>query len=85
MAASYIVIFQQVVCSPGMPITIDYSWDSRKYNSRSEAITHGFEIRGSDDFNIGIVERGRLVGFSWMDESIPDDLAAIACMIGLKA
>ena len=85
MAEQYIVILQSVICSPTTPIEITYSWDGEKFNERNQAIGRGFEIRGSDDFNIGILNGRRLVGFSWMDESIDEDLIAVAKKIGLEA
>ena len=85
MAEKYIVILQSVICSPTTPIELAYSWDGEEFNERNQAISHGFEIRGSDDFNIGILNGRRLVGFSWMDESIDEDLIAVAKKIGLEA
>jgi hypothetical protein len=85
MAEKYIVILQQVIRSPGSPVAIDYSWDGKKFSERRQAISHGFETRGSDDFNLGILSGQKLVAFSWMDESVDDDLTAIAEMIGLKS
>lgn len=55
-----------------------YSWDGYLSPSRQAAIRLGLKTFGSDDFNIGRVENGRLVWWGWMDEEHPDDLASAA-------
>ena len=47
-------------------------------------------MQGSDDFNIGVVEAGRLVSFDWMNKPVGESgesaevLAQIAEAIGLQ-
>lgn len=85
---SYIVICAQVVGGNERPFEIIYGWDGEKFDNRQSAITHGLDIRGSDDFNLGILESGRLAEFVWMDQpmhaSDADELPTIAKQIGLR-
>lgn len=62
-------------------------WDGRKFSHKREAVSNGFTIRGSDDFNVGLVEGGRLVSLWWMEKNLGEDtetLAAIAAEIGVS-
>lgn len=86
MPHKYIVLCGQVVGSPGLPYTTEYGFDGKRFDDRQEAIGHGFDIRGSDDFNIGVLKAGKLVSMDWMDEAIDTDpavLATIAAKAGL--
>jgi hypothetical protein len=47
---------------------VDYSWDRRRFSTHDEAVDHGFELRGSDDFNIALIEGDILTGFYWMPD-----------------
>jgi len=83
----YIVLMGQVICSDGK-IDVVYGFDGERFKDRNAAIRHGLQERGSDDFNIGVLERGRLVSLDWMHDSIealPDRLATIADQIGVRA
>ncbi len=65
---------------------ISNSWDGKRFNNRADAIKHGFDTRGSDDFNIGQTYGDDLVWFGWMDERIDEDeytVRQIAEQIGL--
>jgi hypothetical protein len=54
------------------PWTTVYSSDGKRYETRAEAITAGFErADASDDFNVGRVVAGELVWFGWMDKKYP--------------
>ena len=66
---------------------IDYAWDGARFNNRADAIKHGWEIRYSDDFNIGQTYGDDLIWFGWMDRRIPEDddgMRTIAESIGLS-
>lgn len=83
----YIVVCQQVVTSPGRDWTIVYGWDGDRFQTRKRAIAAGFKIRGSDDFNIAVVEGDQLVSFDWMNDPIGEDddtMARIARALGLR-
>jgi hypothetical protein len=83
---TFIVICQQVVCSPVMRFETVYNWDGKAFDSRESAISHGFKIRDSDDFNIGILKSGRLEDFCWMENSLCEErdvLSEIARQIGV--
>lgn len=85
MSQKFIVVCQSVVGS-SEGFTIDYDWNGEEFDSRQEAIKKGFVIRGSDDFNIAVLDGDRMTSFDWMDEVVddePDVLSEIAKAIGL--
>jgi hypothetical protein len=64
-----------------------YTTDGVEFDKRDMAIKHGLEIQGSDDFNIGVIEDGRLVSLDWMNEPVGESaetLAEIAEAIGYE-
>ena len=66
---------------------INYTADPERFDTLELAIDHGFKIAGSDDFNIGKLEYGRLVAMLWMDQLLPytrSDLLRIAKDAGLR-
>lgn len=69
---NFIVVCQQVWCNSS-GVGIDYGWDGERFATREEAISHGFEVRGSDDFNVGVVSGNRLLSFDWMDKPTGED------------
>jgi hypothetical protein len=80
----YIVICQSVVGNDNDGFSIEYTWDGEKFNTSKAAIKHGFKLRESDDFNIGVLQHGRLVQFRWMDaEVLDEDLTKIELRTGL--
>lgn len=81
----FIVICGSAWCNAS-GIGIHYSWDGSRFNNRSDAIKHGFKLRGSDDFNIAQTYGDDLIWFGWMDERIDEDedtMREIADDIGL--
>lgn len=84
----FIVICAQVVGSG--PFEVVYNFDGRRFTERKDAIQHGFKIRQSDDFNIGVlsVDGTRLVSIDWMDEKVvendQDKLTEISSTMGLR-
>lgn len=83
----YIVVIQQIVGNAEIGFHTLYNWDCEKFDTRAGAIDHGFEIRGSDDFNTARIIDGRLVSFDWMDEAVEsnrDVISQIAKDIGLS-
>lgn len=86
MSARYIVIIGHAVGNERDGFRITHEWDGRWFALMAPAVSHGFELAESDDFNIGVVENGRLAGLLWMDERIdatPESLAEIGTEIGL--
>lgn len=84
LTARHIVITQQIVTCDGRFITAYYS-DREQFQTREEAIEHGFETRGSDDFNVAVLANDALTWFGWMDEQLDDyDLKEIAQQIGVR-
>lgn len=58
----FIVIQQRPWCNESGH-GINYSSDLEIFDTRKEAVKNGFKITESDDFNIGVIENGRLVSF----------------------
>ncbi|EDJ8987646.1 antitoxin [Salmonella enterica subsp. diarizonae] len=86
MSKLYIVIQQYLWCNESGH-RIEYASDCVEFDKRDKAIKHGFKLQGSDDFNIGVIENGRLVSFDWMDKPVgesPEILAEIADAIGYE-
>src|SRR5688572_9519273 len=64
---------------------IDYGWDGERFPTLNRAVKHGWEIRGSDDFNIAHVVGDVLVWWGWMDEKMDDsEIPEVADAIGLS-
>jgi hypothetical protein len=68
----FIVIIASAWCND-TGIGISYSFDGARFNNRADAIKHGFDLRGSDDFNIGQTYGDDLIWFGWMDERMDED------------
>lgn len=84
MTKSYIVIQQYWWCNAGSH-GVEYTTDGIEFEKRDKAVKHGLKIQKSDDFNIGVIENGRLVSFDWMGTPVgesPETLAEIAEAIG---
>ena len=82
---SYIVVCQSAWCN-AQGYGIDYGWDGEEFSTRKQAIKHGLKLRESDDFNIAVIQGGRLRSFDWMDKSVGEDDATmrkIATALGL--
>lgn len=69
----WVALRGRVVGGPSDPYRIVYDWDDNYYESRGYAISAGFDLAESDDFNVARVENGRLVWFGWMDEPHEED------------
>ncbi|HBW5587201.1 TPA: antitoxin [Klebsiella pneumoniae] len=86
MNKSYIVIIRRAWCNEGGH-GIEYSSDLIHYETRNGAISHGFRAVDSDDFNVGVIEGGKLISFDWMGSPVgesEDTLAQISELIGLE-
>lgn len=86
MAVEYITVTGSVTGDPASGYQVNRHWDGRRFATKPEAVSNGFEVAESDDFNVGVVENGKLASVWWMDEQIdepPEVLAAIAKEIGL--
>lgn len=67
---------------------ICHAWEGRRFGTKPEAISNGFAVACSDDFNVGLVRGGGLESVWWMDHKIdedPETLAEIGREIGLAA
>jgi hypothetical protein len=71
----FIVIFQQIV--GGGPFETEYSTDQIRFDDRQKAIAHGLLTRGSDDFNIGVVQGKNLLAFDWMNKPVETEASII--------
>lgn len=72
----FIVLCGQVVGSG--PFTVEYGFDGERFDDRNSAIRHGFKIRQSDDFNIGVLRNGKLVSRDWMENTVDSDPSVLA-------
>lgn len=87
---SKFIVIQQFAWCNDSGVGIEYSSDLEEFDSRDDAIEHGFELAGCDDFNIGVIENGDLVSFDYMEIPVGsgkgvngETLAQIAEAIGL--
>lgn len=86
MSKTFIVIQQHLWCNE-KGHGIEYTTDSIESDDRDNAIKRGLKMQGSDDFNIGVIDGGRLVSFDWMDKPVGESaetLAEIAEAIGYE-
>jgi len=85
---TWITITAQAEGSDHDGFRVAHYWDGRTFASKPEAVSNGFEARGSDDFNVGYVKGGRLESLWWMENRLAEDeptLAGIAREIGIVA
>lgn len=85
--AKFIVLCSQVVGGGDRPFRVQYAFDGERFDDRKRAISHGFTLGRSDDFNIGVLERGRLVSVDWMEKPVDTDpsiVQGIAEQVGLR-
>lgn len=83
MSKSYIVILQYLWCNETGG-GIEYTSDYIKFDKRDKAIRHGFKLRESDDFNIGVIEAGKLISFDWMDKPVGESEDTLAQIVGIQ-
>ena len=84
---NYIVICAQAYTN-GTGVEIGYNWDRKRFKTREAAIKHGLKTRGSDDFNIGVLDGAKLTDLCWMNEpgkEPPEVLREVANYIGVCA
>ncbi|EPO5322678.1 antitoxin [Citrobacter freundii] len=86
------IVIQQHAWSNDHGYGIRYSSDLEKFDNRGMAISHGFEVAGCDDFNIGVIDDGRLISLDWMESPVGngkgvsvEKLQSISDAIGLEA
>lgn len=80
----WIAVASQVVGTPG-DYDYAYDWDGTVQPTRDQAVSHGFELFGCDDFNVGEVRNGRLVWWGWMDHDLSQDIDGPAYALGLAS
>jgi len=64
----YIAILPQIVGNSERGFRITHLWDGWRFSTPLEARRHGFQVRESDDFNIGVIENDKVIELRWMDE-----------------
>lgn len=87
MTVTYITLIGRAVGSDRAGFRIEHYWDGQQFADKALAVSNGFRLAQSDDFQVGVVASGRLVSVWWMDEQIAEsdaDLADTARQIGLK-
>lgn len=55
-----------------------YHADTWVFETREDAINHGFTLGESDDFNVGQIVAGKLTWFGWMNKAMPQDIPIVA-------
>ena len=87
MADAYVTIIGHAVGNDRDGFRVACHWDGHTFADKEAAITNGFKSIGCDDFNVGVVRKGRLVSIWWMDRQIdelPGKLEMIGREIGLE-
>ena len=87
MTETYVTIISQAEGNDRDGFRISHYSDGRQFGSKAEAVSRGFELAASDDFNIGVVSSGRLASRWWRDDRLdllPEDLAEVGRDIGLE-
>lgn len=77
----YIVLTSQIVGNSETGFGVEYTFDGRVFDDRQAAIDHGFALRRSDDFNIGVLDGGKLVSCDWMNEPVDTDPGVLAHIV----
>jgi hypothetical protein len=78
MAAEWITLTAQAEGNDHDGFRVVNYWDGRKFPDKPAAVANGFTQRGSDDFNVALIEGDRLVSLWWMDHDIGEDAATLA-------
>ena len=87
MTVRYVTLCAQVVGNERDGYEIAHNWDGRYFADKAAAVSNGFSIRESDDFNVGVVRDGTLESLWWMDVQIdetPESLREIAAECGIR-
>lgn len=74
----YIVLCGQIVGNSDCGFETIYGFNGERFATREKAISEGFKIWESDDFNVGVVKDGKLVSLDWMEEKCDDDPTLMA-------
>lgn len=74
----FIVLCRQIVGSSLETLHTETHWDGEFHRTRKLAIKDGYAQRGSDDFNIGVVRKGKLVSIDWMNEPLGESAGQLA-------
>lgn len=82
----YIAICPSIVGNMEHGFETVHGWDGARFPNWEAAKSHGFELRDSDDFNIGVLEGDTLVDYLWMDQPMndPEGMAEVAAQHGFK-
>jgi hypothetical protein len=86
VTTEYITLTGSVTGNDRDGFKVAHHWDGQRFTSKPEAVTNGFRLAESDDFNVGIVRGRTLASIWWMDKRIgepAETLAEIAKEIGL--
>ena len=88
MTTEYITITCHVSDGDRDGFRVEHRWDGQRFSLKASAVRNGFNLTGTDDFRVGVLENGKLtsVRIWWLEEQAseePETLAAIAKEIGL--
>jgi hypothetical protein len=87
MPDTFVTIISQAEGNDRDGFHITHYSDCRQFASKAEAVSRGFELAASDDFNVGVVRNGRLASLWWMDDRIDmtvEDLTEVGRDLGLE-
>jgi hypothetical protein len=87
MPDTFVAIISQAEGNEHDGFRITHYSDCRQFPSKAEAVSRGFDLAASDDFNVGVVSNGRLASLWWMDDRIDmtaEDLAEVGRDLGLE-
>lgn len=87
MADTYVTLVSQAVGNERDGFSFAANWDHKQFDTKAKAVANGFRWVDCDDFNVGVVRKGRLVEVWWMDKLIDetdDNLREMAAQVGLK-
>jgi hypothetical protein len=78
MAETYVTIIGSAVGNERDGFRVAYDWDRQHFATKAQAVSNGFRLRESDDFNVGVMNGGRLASLWWMDHKLDEDDATLA-------
>ena len=78
MPETYVTIVASVIGNDKDGFRIAHHWDGQSFPVKAQAVSNGFRLAQSDDFNVGVVKDGRLASLWWMDEQINEPESSLA-------
>mgnify|MGYP007050488968 CR=1 FL=1 len=86
--SEWITVCQQIIGGGDREFETAYTSNLERFPTRELAISHGFTLGRSDDFNVAELVDGKLASFWWMNRKFEEgvhDLNEIAEQLGIEA